>query len=1132
MKKMTKRIKFISSVLSFVFCLTAIAFGQETTGNIEGYVKDSTGAVVPNASVTIKSFQGSADGTTTVGVSKGFSRTVSASSEGFFRVLQVPPGAYVVTTAAISGFGESRYENVQVVLGKTTQLDIELKAGNASAVVDVGASDQPIDTTDNEVSTSLNAQKLELIPKGTDFSAALKTVPGTRPDSIAGGFTIDGATNAENVFIIDGQEVTNYKDAGVNKNNLVPFQLIQELNVKSSGFDAEFGGATGGVINVATKGGNNDWRGEFGIQFTPSKLMGENRPTLLRFPSGTGTAFVQPTEYFIQPKQRRLDSFPTGSLSGPILKDKLWFFGSWSPTIIDQNLDVTFYTNAPAATRTINTAAGNNGFDTYHRKTTYNYGFLRLDAQPISSLRLTGTYLWNPVVRQGSLSFLNELGLGGVTTVGTALFGTTDPPVDFGGTIGVIGGSRLRSLQGGRDNSNNVTAQAVYTPLSNLVTSFRFSRGFLNERGDSYFVPTGVTYSCAEGNTPGVTISANACTRGFVSPNTQQNIKDVSIRTTYEADATVLFNAAGKHELKGGYQNMKIFNDLLTAYQATVFLCYGDYRINRMCQTLAGGSLQNSQATPNPAAIGGGLLQRIGKVGRGSNLNQAFYVQDKWQPIKRLSLNLGVRVEKEDIPSYNQYPASFSFGWGEKIAPRLGFAYDLFGDGNTKIYGSYGKYYDRLKFHLAQGAFGGDFYRNDYFDILPTSGPFTTFNVQSIVGNFTDPIGGACPANGFIGSGLSRCQTDLRIASNNPGANILDSGAIDPNAKPYQQREFTVGFERGLSKNYVLRGRFTDKKLLNAIEDTGVANAQGSEVFITGNPGQGLVADFLTAGGYAGPFPKARRQYRAMELVLEKRLSNNYFFNLNYTLSRLNGNYSGLVNTEELATTSSSLNGLGRSSPGVNRNFDLPFIGYKATGGVDDGPLATDRPHVFNAYGAYIFDWWKSKSNSSEVSVFQTIQSGTPQTTYIQFGNATTIFTGRNDLGRTEMLTQTDFGFTHRYRFGRDNRFTIVGDLNVINLFDEKNVVTVQNVVTNGQIPLTGVNAIAPQFCIGGTGANCTNYNKSALINAYNRGELLSAINTYLQGTPTALNRTRSDYGLANRFQGVRTVRFGFRFIF
>jgi hypothetical protein len=265
-----------------------------------------------------------------------------------------------------------------------------------------------------------------------------------------------------------------------------------------------------------------------------------------------------------------------------------------------------------------------------------------------------------------------------------------------------------------------------------------------------------------------------------------------------------------------------------------------------------------------------------------------------------------------------------------------------------------------------------------------------------------------------------------------------------------------------------------------------------------------------------------------MELVLEKRLSDNYYFNVNYTLSRLFGNYSGLSNTDELIQT--GYNGLARSDPGVNRSFDLPFIGFTAAGGPDDGRLASDRPHVLNAYGAYIFDWFGSKANSTEISAFQTFQSGSPQTTFIQFGQATTVFTKRGDLGRTEMFSQTDFGLTHRYRFGRDDRFTLVGDLNIINLFDQENVLTLSNTLTNGQIALTGANAVAPQFCTGG--ATCPNYNKPALINAYVRGELLSAINTYLAGTPTILNRKTSLYGQPNRFQDPRSVRFGFRLLF
>jgi hypothetical protein len=1110
---MKNNLRFMITMLSLVFCLTAtVAFGQETTGNIEGTVKDATGAVVPNVSVTVQNLTSATDasGTTTTGVSQGFNRTVTSDDEGFFRLIQVPPGVYIVTTAATGGFGAYRNENVTVALGRTTQLEVALGAAGSETIVDITSSDQPVDTTGNEISTSLNAQKIELLPKGVDFTSALKASPGTRPDTLAGGFSVDGATNSENVFIIDGQEVTNYNHAGVNANNQVPFQLVQELQVKSSGFDAEYGGATGGVINVVTKGGSNDLRGEFGAQFTTSKLNGNPRPTLLRFASGTGAAFVQPTEYFRAPKVGSVAFLPTANLSGSIIKDRLWFFGSYTPQIFERTVDTTFYSSAPAATRVVT------GTDQYRQKQTFEYAFARLDAQPFSKLRLTGTYLWNPVVTEGLIPFATA------TNPGTASFGGSDPAVDFGGTIGSIGGSQLRGQQGGRNNGNNVTFQAVYTPLQSVVTSFRYSRGYLNEKGNNYFLPSGNQYNCVSGNTPTLTFPG-ACLTGFVSPSTTATVKDISIRTTYGGDATVLFAAGGRHQVKGGYERSTIFNDLRAGFSQVVTLCYGDFRINSMC-----GGVQNSAATPNPAAIGGGALTRFGQNGKGSNLNQSIYVQDKWQPFNRLTLNLGIRAEKEDLPSYNQFPAAFNFGYGEKIAPRLGFAYDLFGDGRTKVFGSYGKFYDRLKFHLAQGSFGGDFFRVDYFDILPTSGLFANFTTQSIVGGYTDPIGGACPATGFIGGALSRCQTDFRVASNDPKANPAESGAIDPNAKPYQQREFTVGFERQLASNYVIRGRYTNKKLINAIEDAGVADpVTNSEIFITGNPGEGLHAEFLKAGGYNFEYARPRRSYQAMELVLEKRLSNNYYFNLNYTLSRLYGNYSGLSNTDELIQT--GYNGLARSDPGVNRSFDLPFIGFTATGKPDDGRLATDRPHVFNAYGAYIFDWSGSKANSTEISFFQTVQSGAPQTTFIQFGAATVIYKERGDLGRTPTFTQTDMGLTHRYRFGRDNRFTLVGDLNILNLLDQEKVLTLSNTLTNGQIALTGANAIAPQFCVG---TGCANYSKPKLINSYVRGELFNAIETYLAGTPTALNRKTSLFGQPNRFQDPRNIRFGFRLIF
>ncbi len=274
-QRMRRSVGYAMMTMFAALYFSAGVFAQRTTGNIEGTVSDANGAVVPGVNITA------------TGVSVGFSRTTQSDSQGVFRFQQIPAGTYKITTVATAGFTAATVEDVTVTIENVTVVNIKLGIASTteSVVVTSDALGVNLETTDSKVQTNITSKLIDQLPKGVSFDSLLKISPATRSEPLAGGFQVDGASGSENTFIIDGIPLENFRTGELNRVNNFPTALISEIQIKTGGFEAEHGGASGGVIAIATKSGADTFHGEIGSQFEPSALQPGPRAAPSRFVS-------------------------------------------------------------------------------------------------------------------------------------------------------------------------------------------------------------------------------------------------------------------------------------------------------------------------------------------------------------------------------------------------------------------------------------------------------------------------------------------------------------------------------------------------------------------------------------------------------------------------------------------------------------------------------------------------------------------------------------------------------------------------------------------------------------------------------------------------------------------------------
>src|SRR5215469_787704 len=252
------------SLFLFIFTLASSTFGQETTAGLQGTVKDATGALVPDATVALSS-------PSLVG-----GKTTATDSKGYYHFANLPPGPYTMTVTA-KGFTTLKREGLVLEVGHLPSVDLTLTVGTEQTIVDVSAEAPSIDVTTNTTLTNITQEVVQEVPHGRSYQSVIQFAPAARNEPLMGsnrmsngtggvspgngsngsayGFSVAGGSDSENSYLVEGQETANL--IGGYSHTNVPFDFIQEVQVKSSGIEAEHGGALGGVVNVVMKKGQN-----------------------------------------------------------------------------------------------------------------------------------------------------------------------------------------------------------------------------------------------------------------------------------------------------------------------------------------------------------------------------------------------------------------------------------------------------------------------------------------------------------------------------------------------------------------------------------------------------------------------------------------------------------------------------------------------------------------------------------------------------------------------------------------------------------------------------------------------------------------------------------------------------------
>jgi len=1002
-------------------------------------------------------------------------REVLTNADGLYTFRNLPQGKYTVQVLyQDANVNKSMDVPPGAKMRANFQIDPKLKFR-----VDIEV--QSKTRTDAAQVTKIKMDQARNIPVGgtnRDFTAVVDMSPTASRD--AAGIRLGGTTGAESKYVVDGQNVTSPSFGTVGATIVQEF--IDEVEVVEGVFDPEYGGVTGGQVRARRVGGTNKLRGQVLLRMTPRIAT---------------PRFIDSTDESLRVAEvANYEGQGVITLSGPIIKDKLFFAVGVSPGGQNNSLIQSFfkrrdkdrsggYETCPYENGTNDCAANGNYIDSVKfaeqkfRTGRFDMGwFFTLDWQinPKHRLRVGGSggpgfrrrsFRQPPGSEPNSFGTNPNASLGGASRVASGVvndsFGNsfangTSVGLDYEGRVAndkleidaSIGYTRLRSVEAWKlDNpelKNIPATQETDSQGRNLYD--------LLDRDGAVRLVQGVDGACNNANLPGLTCPTRVWLSGGIGAYGAA-IQD-RVGGTLALTHFLSGKRAGAHQLKYGTEIDSIRAKSMNAYSGTN---EADFYSNCPAGTIGGGeycydpstnSYQFNNATrvnnnrvilvdadnpDNRNSRGFGRvryeqedLRAIATpIGAGVRVpaynstlttqNYAVFLQDKWSILSNLYLNFGARWEIQEMKDIFGRRGLFIY---DNVAPRVSLVYDWTDEGKSRLYASYGWFYQQLPNILANRVFGG---------LVNVARSYRNSDCATPV-----LIGGESKERSVNGNPTEYC-TDFNTATTG-----LTAGTVVPRLKGMYLQRFTLGYDQEVVEDLVVGVKWQHDDLGRAVEDV---STNGGLNFVLANPGEGVSAsdiarqestcaslqeqfqeindknpddpqrdvlareinrcNFLADAfkKVGGLFNKPVRNYDAWFLTVTKRFARNWTLQASYIYSRLIGNYDGFVDR----TT-------GAVNLGVASTYDIPELVRNSY-----GPLWNNIPHQVKFDGYYMFDL--KKAGRLTLGLNFRYQSGTPISVFADNNRYAGLFAvyviPRGAGGRLEPNYFANLGISYAY---------------------------------------------------------------------------------------------------------------------